>query len=175
MKRLVLWIALGLLISLASVPAGAEDFTFNVPVELHKIPAAIPTFVVSVSVYDAPPDAGGHWGERVAAGDSGGIALVNGEYVGLVIVKFNTDWGKDPTKARAYRVDLLLYGPPHYEGGCLNAMGLSTPYPYDATQPIVCYLTGPISPPSAPAPTKKSKAALRVSPSPNVTKRPTPK
>lgn len=64
MRRLVLWIALGLLISLASVPAGAEDFTFNVPVELHKIPAAIPTFVVSVSVYDAPPDAGGHWGKE---------------------------------------------------------------------------------------------------------------
>jgi len=172
MKRLVLLTALGLLISLASVPVGAEDFTFNVPVELHKIPAAISTFIVSVGVYEAPPDIHGHWGDRVAAEDSPGMALVNGEYVGMVTVKCNADWGKDPEKARAYRVDLLLYGPTHYQGGCLVAMGLNTPYPYDATKPIVCYLTGPIASPSL-APAKKSKAAPRVSPSPIVPKRPT--
>jgi len=176
MKRLVLWTALGLLISLASVLVGAEDFTFHVPVELHKIPSDIKSFSINAWVFNRAEDKDGYCpsGARIGALTFGPIPIVNGEYVGVVTLKFNADYHKDPATAVSYRVDLLLNGPPPpYQGGCLNAMGLDTPYPYDVTKPIVCWAHGSIQQTATPRPSrKKDNLALQPSPSPNSTKRP---
>ena len=127
----------------------AEDFIFNVPVELHKIPADIKYYSASVSVYDKEFTSEGYpapGSTRIGSG-SGGGSIVNGEYVGTVTVKFNADPGKKPEKAITYRVSLLLYGPAGYQGGCLNSMALDGPYPYDPQKPIVCEVYGKLSSP----------------------------
>jgi len=57
-------------------------------------------------------------------------------------VKFNAYPGKKPEKAIVYDGWLALYGPVGYQGGCLNAMGLDGPYPYDPEKPRVCEFYG---------------------------------
>jgi hypothetical protein len=146
MKRLAFIFILGLVVSAFALAAQAEDFTFNIPVELHSIPADIKTFAVSVAVYDRAPDSRGYRPDesRIGYGGSPTISLVNGEYVGTVTVKFNAQPRREPEKAMLYEAHLLLQGPPGYQGGVLNAMGLDTPYPYDPEKPLVYFLTGPI-------------------------------
>jgi hypothetical protein len=124
----------------------AEDFVFNVPVELYKIPADIKAVGVAIEVYDKELTG---WdlpagSTRIGYGSSGG-SIVNGEYVGNVTVKFNAQPGKKPEKAIGYRGWLLLYGPGAYQGGCLSAMGLDGPYPYDPQKPMVCAIYGKLS------------------------------
>jgi hypothetical protein len=155
MKR-ALWITLmSISLGLITQSAPAADFTFNVPVELHKIPSDIKTFGVAVWVYSQPPDADGYFRQdsTIGTGDTF-VSIVNGEFVGTVTVAFNADPRKDPRAALYYGVYLLLYGSAG-AGGCLNAMGKDTPYPYDPQQPLVCYLTGSIySPGPSPVPSK---------------------
>jgi hypothetical protein len=119
-------------------------------VALHKIPAEIQSVAVSVAVYDATwdqahPAVGDH---RVGYG-SAGAAIVDGEFTDTMTVSFNAlyELRKRPEEAVFYHVELLLYGPPGYQGGCLSAMGLDGAYPYDPSQPILCYHTGRIDEP----------------------------
>lgn len=138
----------------------AADFTFNIPVEFHKIPADIKTFGVSVAVYDRPPDSKG-WRppeSRIGYGDSSQIPFVNGEYTGTVTVQFNAQPRQRPEKAILYEAWFILVGPPGYQGGCLAAMALDTPYPYDPTKPYTCFITGSI-PQAAPATTPIQRRA----------------
>ncbi len=146
MKRLTFIFILGLVVSALSVAAQAEDFTFNIPVELHSIPADIKTFSVSVAVYNCAVDPHGYWplGCRIGYGNSPTIPLVNGEYVGTLTVTFNAEPRKKPETAIFYDAYLGVYGPPGYQGGVLNAMGADTPYPYDPSKPLVYDVTGPI-------------------------------
>jgi hypothetical protein len=144
----------------AATVACAADFTFRVPVALHKIPADIKTVSVSVVVYDATwdqehPAVGNH---RVGYGGVG-ATIENGEYADTMTVSFNAlyELRKRPEEAVLYEVHLLLYGPPGYQGGCLSAMGLDGQYPYDTSQPILCYYTGRID---APAPVQVRRKAL---------------
>ena len=126
----------------------AEDFIFNVPVELHKIPADVKTFSIGIAVYDKEFTSDGYpaaGSTRIGYGNAPVIPIVNGEYVGTVTVKFNAQPAKKPEKAIVYSVSLGLYGPPGYQGGCLNSMALDGPYPYDPQKPIVCTLYGKLS------------------------------
>jgi len=118
----------------------AEDFTFNAPVELHNIPVDIKTFSVSVEVYDKEFSGGypAANSTRIGYGNSPQIPIANGEYVGTITIKFNAVPGKKPEKAIVYDGWLGLFGPTGYQGGCLVAMGLDGPYPYDPQKPRVC-------------------------------------
>ena len=118
MKRLTFIFILGLVVSAFSVAAQAEDFTFNIPVELHSIPADIKTFAVSVAVYDRAPDSRGYRPDesRIGYGGSPTISLVNGEYVGTVTVKFNAQPRREPEKAMLYEAHLLLQDHPDTRG-----------------------------------------------------------
>ena len=126
--------------------AHAEDFTFNVPVELHKIPSGVWQFQVNGQVFDKDM-------QRIGYGTSPQISIVNGEYVGTVTLKFNAEpsYGaiaaKDPAKARSYEVYITL----NTAGGCLNTMMLNGPYPYDPTKPLVCSVKGNLPVTLAPA------------------------
>jgi hypothetical protein len=140
--------------------AGAADFTFRVPVALHRIPADIKTVSVSVAVYDATwdqehPTVGDH---RVGYGGAG-AAIENGEFTDTMTVSFNASYElrKRPEEAVFYEVNLLLYGPPGYQGGCLSAMGLDGQYPYDTSQPILCQHIGRID---EPVPVQTRRKAL---------------
>jgi hypothetical protein len=144
----------------AATVASAADFTFRVPVVLHKIPADIKTVSVSVAVYDATwdqehPAVGDH---RVGYGGAG-TAIENGEFTDTMTVSFNASYElrKRPEEAVWYEVNLLLYGPPGYGGGCVGVMDLNGPYPYDPAQPLVYGYTGRID---APAPVQVRRKAL---------------
>ncbi len=144
MKRFIL-----LLTALTSIPliltAQDKHFNFYVPVELHLIPSDIKTFGVSVAVYDREFHDGYPWpGSRIGFGNNG-FPIINGEYMDTVIVSFDAELRKDPSKAIVWEVTLLLNGPPGYQGGVMNAMGADTPYPYDPSKPLVYHLTGNIS------------------------------
>ena len=147
MKRLAFLFILGLVVSAFALPAQAEDFTFNTPVELHTIPANIKTFAVSVVVYDRAVDSRGYRPEesRIGYGNSPTIPLVNGEYVGTV--KFNAQSRRQPETAILYEAYLNAGTTGGYQGGVPVAMGFDTPYPYDPAKPLVYFLTGPIQQP----------------------------
>jgi hypothetical protein len=132
----------------------AQDFTLDVPVELHKIHPAIKTFAVTAAVYDGDPK---NLGSRVAIGNSGVIPILNGEYVGTVTLKCIALPAKDPMKALTYDCSLLLQGPPGYQGDPALAMRLDGPYPYDPARPVVSKVQGPIVRPklSGPSPVPK--------------------
>lgn len=137
----------------AAAVANAADFTFRVPVSLHKIPAEIKTLGVSVQVFDAtwdPALPSAVEGRCVGYGNAWGMTIENGEFSDTVVVSFNAsyDLRRRPEEAVYYKVGLALYGPPGYQGGCLNAMALDGPYPYDPGQPILCTHFGRIDEPA---------------------------
>ena len=51
MKRLTFIFILGIVVSAFALAAQAEDFTFNIPVELHSIPADIKTWFILVNSF----------------------------------------------------------------------------------------------------------------------------
>ena len=146
MKKHILGGLLTAAILLCASLLHAEDFIFNVPVELHKIPADIKTFAVNIEVYDKEFTSEGYpaaGSTRIGAGSTPNISIVNGEYVGTVTVKFNADQYKKPEKAIVYS-GLLVLG---NAGGCGNSMRLDGPYPYDPQKPIVCEVYGKLPSP----------------------------
>lgn len=144
MKKFILLLTALTLMQLI-LTAQEKHFNFFVPVELHLIPSDIKSFGVSVAVYDREFHDGYPWpGSRIGSG-SDGFPIINGEYMDTVIVRFDAELRKDPSKAIVWEVTLLLYGPPGYQGGVMNAMGADTPYPYDPSKPLVYHLTGNLS------------------------------
>jgi hypothetical protein len=137
MKKTLIHGFLILSIAILGSSAHAEDFTFNIPVELHKIPASITKFQLSGEVFDNNKS-------RIGYGNSDHITIVNGEYLGTVTLKFNAEPAngaipaKDPSKATSYSVYILI----NDAGGCLNVMNLDGPYPYDPSKPLVCGVSG---------------------------------
>lgn len=136
-----------------AVAAGAADFTFRVPVELHRIPADIRTLMVNVVVYDStldPEHSSTGENQRVGAGFSAPIPIVGGEFTDTVTVLLNAayDQGRRPEEAYYYDVYLLLQGPPGYEGGCATAMRLDGAYPHDPARPVRCSYFGRIDEPA---------------------------
>jgi hypothetical protein len=133
--------------------ADAADFTFRVPVSLHKIPAEIKTLGVSVQVFDAtwdPAIPNATEGRRVGFGGAWGMTIENGEFSDTLVVSFDAsyDLRRRPEEAVYYQVGLALYGPPGYQGGYMNAMALDGPYPYDPDQPVLCDYFGRINEPA---------------------------
>ena len=122
--------------SLASMRAAhADDFTFNVPVELHALPSSLTNSTgpggqsagngsvrcSALSVVPAPaPAAPG--GDIIGYG-SASFPLTNGSYQGTVTVHFNTAAGKQLQNAKGYQCVLnferdgrIVGSPAHKQG-----------------------------------------------------------
>jgi hypothetical protein len=165
MRALSRMLAVAALALAAVAVASAADFTFRVPVALHSIPADVKTLAVTVQVYDAtwdPKTPTAVEGHIVAHGSSSSLTIENGEFSDTVSVSFNALYAlrRRPEEAVFYRVGLGLYGPPGYQGGCLNAMASDGPYPYDPGQPILCDYFGRIDAPPAPRQVVRAPADL---------------
>lgn len=99
MKKLVLIIILCLsMVILFGLPAFAEDFTFNVPVELHNIPKDITYWEIYISVSDAS-------GKYVGVVNHY-FTISGGEFSGTIPVKFNAYPDKQPGTAKTYIIIL---------------------------------------------------------------------
>jgi len=126
----------------------AENFIFNVPVELHKIPSDIKYFQIMVQV-------GNKDNQLVAYGMSTEIPIVNGEHVGTVTVTDNlkTPSPVDPATATKYEAVIYLQMKKGYKGdNCDQIMNLNGYYPYDPTKPHVCDVHGAVTIPLKSAP-----------------------
>lgn len=96
------WIMTGFVFApLFPSPSFAEDFTFNVPVELKNLPATITKGYVQCLVYNADNSYG-------IGGTNYYFDIVAGNYVNTVVVKFNADPGRDPKKAAGWGCALFL-------------------------------------------------------------------
>jgi hypothetical protein len=127
-----------------AVCAQAEDFTFNIPFELHNIHPNIKQGFVNVIVYTKDyvptlqPNSLGV-SSRVCY-DSSGFEIVNGEYVGTLVVKMDalskTVPGKRAQDAFYYEVQLVL-NDSYYDNdtGGVRRM-LDGTYGYDTSKPF---------------------------------------
>lgn len=137
------------------------DFVFNIPVELHKIPAYITHFSVDAAVFNKEFNPGSYGptpapGSRVGYGISEKIPIVNGEYIGTITVRFNGgEMGLKPEAAIVYEAYIVFM---HCEPGHLSCqtvyMREDTPYPPDPQQSNVQQVYGRL--PSASAGTPPS-------------------
>ncbi|MGI8932424.1 MAG: hypothetical protein ACR2FK_08615 [Sphingomicrobium sp.] len=93
--------ALAALAALAiATPAGAADFTFDVPVSVENLPS-MHTILVSCAVYTAYPG-----GRIVGTGNSPTVAMSGGSYAGTITVEVNTSGLAPASEARAYGCSL---------------------------------------------------------------------
>ncbi|MGA2332002.1 MAG: hypothetical protein ABSG75_09600 [Syntrophales bacterium] len=111
--------------------ACAEDFTFNISIELSNLPSSICKAKVEVYVYDDPASPLSSAEHIIGMGSA--EADIYGKLVQMLTVKFNALPGKQPGKAVSYYAPLyLLY---NYDG----------PTPYDIGRPYVRDTRGNIS------------------------------
>ena len=96
---------------LGAAAAHAEDFTFQVPVQLKNVQANVTAFHVACSVYDK--------NKQFLSGTIGNpISLdATGSATQTVTLKFNAG-GKDPSLATTYECDVFFDGIPGTQGGC---------------------------------------------------------
>ena len=96
------WIITGFVFAaLFPAPSFAEDFTFNVPVELKNLPPTITMGRLECLVSTADNSA------SIGVTDFD-FAIVAGNYSNTVVIKFNAIPGRDPKKAAQWGCALFL-------------------------------------------------------------------
>jgi hypothetical protein len=138
MRKLILAASIGLLVSANVVmPAHVadSDFTFNVPVALHNIPAPVTKWLVWVMLDD-------EYHNRVAEGTTY-FTITNGEYTGAVTVAFNARAGYPAATAKTYVIwfECCLSNSNSYNMPNV-LMKAGGQYPYDETKPLVQEIRG---------------------------------
>jgi hypothetical protein len=125
------------------------DFTFNIPVELHKIHPDISHFCVALRVF--PYDPVSYPNSQIGNGASQYVELSNGEFTGTVQVQFNANPGIDPATAVYYRAELWfsLKGPPRHQTWAGDIMETSGSYPHDPSQAYIVTVDGNLQSPIA--------------------------
>lgn len=121
----------------------AEDFTFNIPIELHNIPSQLSHWRISIGVYDSVVD----YDHELAIGNSY-FDISNGEFVQTVTVKFNAFPAVQAIKGKASVYTVMLSCESMYVAPGSNAsqaMKLDGPFPYDNTKPFVWRIQGNIN------------------------------
>jgi len=167
-RMLLAAVLLGVLILTSPVSLVlAEDFTFNIPVELSGLPSSVCKAKVAVYVYDDSASPLSSVDHIIGMGSA--EADIHGKLVQTLTVKFNALPGKQAGKAIYYYAPLyLLY---NSDGACLNGsympvdivMALDGPIPYDSTKPYVRDTRGSIY---GPAPTQPARAPKLDTPRP---------
>jgi hypothetical protein len=82
----------------------AEDFTFNVPVELHNIPANLNKWVIRINVVDKYNQIVGSKDNYFTVPAAFGNVSKPLEFVQTIQIKFNAEPGKVPADAVHYRL-----------------------------------------------------------------------
>jgi hypothetical protein len=141
-RTILMKILLGIFVLAIPYPSVcAEDFTFNIPIELSNLPSSICKAKVEVYVYDDPASPLSSAEHIIGMGSA--EADIYGKLVQRLTVKFNALPGKQPGKAVSYYAPLyLLY---NYDGPCASGvympadivMALDGPTPYDPGRPYV--------------------------------------
>jgi hypothetical protein len=141
-RMILMTILLGIFVLAIPYPsASAEDFTFNIPIEISNLPASICKAKVEVYVYDDPASPLSSTEHIIGMGSA--EAAIYGKLVQMLTVKFNALPGKQPGKAVSYYAPLyLLY---NYDGPCASGvympadivLALDGPTPYDPARPYV--------------------------------------
>jgi hypothetical protein len=88
----------------SSSNAFAEDFTFNVPVELHNIPPNLYKWVIRINVVDKYNQIVGSKDNYFTIPAAFGNVIKPLEFVQTIQVKFNAEPGKVPADAVHYRL-----------------------------------------------------------------------
>lgn len=122
--RSFVWLALGASL-LAQPRARAEDFEFEVPVQLAKLDPVFTQGKVSCQVTGLDRDAGGGGSVKslnaVIASGSTTFALVQGGFSGNVSVKFDAERPRrQPADGRAWSCILSIVAPSGSEPLCLR-------------------------------------------------------
>jgi len=122
-RSLSLSLGFAALFGCTALPAAAEDFEFDVPVELSKFDSSLPQGRVECNVY-GPNTAGARSLGLVSyGGGSATFALKDGSFKGNVSVKFNVDRTlHDPAWAHSWTC-------------VLNLISLSATHPLCAIDP----------------------------------------
>ncbi len=153
-----------------AICALAEDFTFNIPVELHKINPNIQHGFVNVVVYTKdyvpalqPYNESLRSMSRVTYG-SADLQIANGEFVGTLVVKLNalskTVPGRRAQDAVYYELNLVLNDSYYDHDTAGIRRMLDGTYGYDASQPFVYWASGPINPARLLQPIKRDKPPI---------------
>lgn len=146
--------------------ANAEDFTFNVPVEFHNIHPNVKSGFINVEVYtkDYVPTIERNniplaLRSRITYG-SAAFQLVNGEFVGTLVIKMNapskTAPGKRAQDAYYYEVSMAFQDSYYEDTAGIRRMKDGT-YGYDTSKPFVYWTSGLISPLNVIKPIKEPK------------------
>ncbi|MCM3874905.1 MAG: hypothetical protein NEA02_00650 [Thermoanaerobaculia bacterium] len=121
--RSLAWLAISGFI-VAAPPAPAEDFEFEVPVQLSKIDPVFTQGKVSCQVLGIDRDGAARSSSKdltSIAGASTTFALVQGGFSGTVSVKFDAERPRrQPTDARTWSCVLFLVAPSGSEALCLS-------------------------------------------------------
>ena len=136
-------------------PGAAADFTFNVPVSIHNMPAPVTNLTVSVLLFDAT------WGHDnyidqshlVGFGSASPVPLQNGGFDGTVTLSVTTYIGqRHPQEAVYYRVYFVLHTVADAKrvGSCDAAFNQTADYPLDLGRPCLMSYDGSLSEASAP-------------------------
>ena len=87
------------LLALSSFPAGAEDFTFHVPINLQSLHPDVSRIQVSCYVF---PTQGVDWSNKLGQKIIYFDRPANGNFSQTVTVAFDADSGKNPGDAKHY-------------------------------------------------------------------------
>ena len=155
------WILASGLFAALTLCALAEDFTFNIPMEFHKIHPFIKYGFVNVRLYTAAyvPALQTHnttlaIQSQVTYGTSADFQIVNGEFSGILVVKCNAPSKTAPghrAQDAVYYDLLLVLKDTYYDnadgvGRMLGSIPGET-YGYDTTKPFVYWASGKINQP----------------------------
>ncbi len=104
MNRTAIRLLAALTAAACAAPAGAADFTFDVPVRVDNLPS-LTSIAVQCAVYTAYPG-----GRIIEVARSGPVTVSGGRYEGTVTVEVTNRSLTPSTDARAYRCSLVGVG-----------------------------------------------------------------
>jgi hypothetical protein len=126
-----------MLLSFVSI-SYAEDFTYNVPVEINNLHPDLKVGQISCSLINKTS-------EMIGKG-SANFDIVNGNYSGTVVVKFNTSIPSN--NVNAYKWACALYLSKNYlptpNDIARDVTKIGGPYPRDTSKPFKDYTEGMI-------------------------------
>lgn len=105
--------AIALILALATAPAWAADFVFNVPVRLNNLDARVTSMLMSCSI-SSPSGNLGVGTQRIAIPASG-------DYNATVRVEVSAREGMNPAEATGFMCDLQTGGGIRLSGGGVGA------------------------------------------------------
>ena len=139
-------------------PCLAEDFTFNVPVQLYNLDPKITTARIFCRVSGLGTKSGKQSGPPPTITFGSGykeFSIVNGTYVGSIVIKFNVASGLNPADAHNWMCQLFFHNagaatsnPSSTKTGSTYASGNDNRLEFDHTpewQPADNFMSGKIN------------------------------